>query len=94
MTHEGHFIEVCKVCGEVICQCRCMSRDKKKTLGVCEKCKEKAKKPVEIGEIYFDEAALVDAVVRIIKESVHPAGAARSIVDYFKRSGYYWRGKS
>ena len=35
-----HFIEICKVCGRIISQCRCMSCDKVKKEGICDKCKE------------------------------------------------------
>ena len=34
----GHFIEVCKSCGDVISQCRCPDPNKEKRYGVCAKC--------------------------------------------------------
>jgi len=33
-----HFIKLCKICGEVISQCRCISKDKVKFYGICKKC--------------------------------------------------------
>lgn len=38
---HGHFIKICKCCGEVIAQCRCMDMNKKKEYGICMKCKTK-----------------------------------------------------
>lgn len=34
----SHFIELCKICGDVISQCRCPDPRKEKRYGVCEKC--------------------------------------------------------
>jgi hypothetical protein len=39
----SHFIELCKKCGKVISQCRCMAGDKEKRYSVCKECKEKEK---------------------------------------------------
>ena len=42
----GHYIELCKYCGDVVSQCRCPSKDKEVRYGVCNKCKDK-KQPKE-----------------------------------------------
>jgi hypothetical protein len=34
----SHFIELCKICGDVISQCRCPDLNKEKRYGVCAKC--------------------------------------------------------
>lgn len=39
----SHFIELCKVCGDVISQCRCPDSLKEKRYGICEKCKKNPK---------------------------------------------------
>jgi hypothetical protein len=33
-----HFIKLCKFCGDVIAQCRCINANKDKIYGVCNKC--------------------------------------------------------
>jgi len=40
----GHFIEKCKLCGAVIAQCRCPSKDKAVRYGICKECKAKEAK--------------------------------------------------
>lgn len=35
---HNHFITKCKICGIVISQCRCMSKDKTEILEVCDDC--------------------------------------------------------
>jgi len=39
MSSHGHFKIVCN-CGKVISQCRCMSKNKTVTVGVCDECKQ------------------------------------------------------
>jgi len=40
MNEIGHRTKICKKCGIVISQCRCIKCDKKKIYSICEKCKE------------------------------------------------------
>ena len=35
-----HYIEVCKICGKVISQCRCISLDKQKRYDICSDCEK------------------------------------------------------
>jgi large subunit ribosomal protein L34 len=44
----SHFIEICKFCGGVIAQCRCMSCDKTTKMGVCSKCKGREDNPAPV----------------------------------------------
>jgi phage gp45-like len=37
--HSGHYKLVCKECGIIIAQCRCMDLNKPTHYDVCEKCK-------------------------------------------------------
>jgi hypothetical protein len=38
-----HYIERCKVCGVIISQCRCPSKDKEEWLSICLECAKKEK---------------------------------------------------
>jgi hypothetical protein len=38
----GHFKEICKMCGTIISQCRCMDCNKEVTYNICDACKQKA----------------------------------------------------
>ena len=38
---HNHFITKCKICKVIISQCRCVSKDKTETWGVCDECKRK-----------------------------------------------------
>lgn len=40
---NGHYIQKCRICGTVISQCRCPSKDKEERWGYCEKCAETAR---------------------------------------------------
>ena len=41
MSHAGHKIVKCSVCGKVILQCRCMDKNKPVSYEVCRDCKNK-----------------------------------------------------
>jgi hypothetical protein len=73
----GHFIRLCKVCGKVICQCRCPDPDKRKEYDVCDDCKKTTvdkMKEDTLGvhnveetiqkaiKAYFDRGLIVDAL--------------------------------
>jgi len=45
---SGHFICKCRVCKEVVSQCRCPAQDKEERWVVCEKCKVKEDGEVEV----------------------------------------------
>ena len=42
-TVTGHFRIVCRVCGSVITQCRCPSKDKRTEYALCERCGKQQK---------------------------------------------------
>ena len=46
----GHFMEVCKVCGTVVNQCRCPSLDKDKRMVICRACAGKSEKVMALGD--------------------------------------------
>ncbi len=65
----SHFIELCRICGTVISQCRCAGPNKEQRWGICEDCKKMDKsdaivitnndKFIEIGDIvdvYFENS--------------------------------------
>ena len=41
INEHGHFKKFCSVCGKIIAQCRCMTKDKTILYDVCEDCKKK-----------------------------------------------------
>lgn len=43
----SHFIEICKLCGDVISQCRCPSPYKVEREGICTKCSNKDIKDIK-----------------------------------------------
>ena len=43
----SHYIKICKICGTVISQCRCMSCEKTRQEGICKKCEERPESPVD-----------------------------------------------
>lgn len=48
MNHVGHFKKVCKFCGTLIGQCRCMSLDKTVIYETCNKCKDNSIAPPKL----------------------------------------------
>lgn len=47
----AHFMTKCKICFDIIAQCRCPSLEKYVELSVCDKCKKKQEPTVTLDQI-------------------------------------------
>lgn len=48
---SGHFIEKCIICGIVISQCQCPSKDKEIRYSLCKSCKDNDKSEMDKEEV-------------------------------------------
>lgn len=51
----SHFVKLCKFCGRMMSTCRCPSKDKAITVGVCPTCTKRLQDGETLNELTTDE---------------------------------------